>query len=104
MPQQKITRLSHVTLEPSLLFGKRDAIATKGRVYAMAHSVLRVDGKDYAQTDGAVSSDLNLPHLAIADAGCKLFEAVAQQIADETQTTVEYLVNGEVRSVAPAAK
>lgn len=104
MPQQKITRLSHITLEPSMLYGKRDAIATKGRIYAMATTTLRVDGVDYAQADGSVSSDLNLPHVAIADAACKLFEAVAQQIADETQTTVEYLVNGEVRSVAPKPK
>jgi hypothetical protein len=100
MPQpQKITKLSQVTLEPNLLYANRDAIATDGRVHAMALQSLRVEGVDYA--NDAIKPDVHLPHPAIAKLGCELFAAVAQQIADETQTIVEYLVQGEVRRVTP---
>jgi hypothetical protein len=100
----KVTKLSHVTLTPAMLFGERSAIAPDGLVYALGTSHVRIDGKDYAADGKEMSPDLGISKPSIAQKACALFLEVAQQIADESETVVEYTVAGEVRSVAPRAK
>lgn len=104
MVTEKVVKLSHVTLEPNMLFGKRDAIATHGNVYAQAAEVMRIDSKEYAESSAQSSSDLAIGQPALAQLGCDLFVKVAQLIANESGAVVEYLVAGEVRRVLPAAK
>lgn len=101
---KKIIELSHLTLTPALLFGAVDAVAENGKIHAQAVALMQHEGKEYASADQSERPDVLIGIPELAHDARLLFEAVAQQLADDAGCTVRYRVNGEARTVEPAAK
>lgn len=99
---KKIIKLTYATLEPALLHGTRDTIATHGKVHASATRFIRVEGQDYALGTESAQSDVLIAKPAIAQAAAALWDLIGQEIADQTGSTVEYTVNGEIRTFEPS--
>lgn len=97
----KIIKLGHIVLDPNLLFGEVDAIATVGKVHAHAITSFRHEGQDYAN---ASTPDVLVGKPQIAQKARELWELMGQFIADETGAPVEWQVAGAVRTFTPSSK